>query len=108
MDNQIRRTHGSSKDVARRSIRNHTFVNWGLGSISVRFVKTFCKNKCSLGCQYNKAHQFSYKESKYKANEPLELIHFDVFGPVKQLSVGGMKSMSDSNVLTDVLDSSHI
>ena len=35
----------------------------------------------------------SYEESKYKAKEPLKLIHSDIFGPVKQLSVGEMKYM---------------
>ncbi|GJT72788.1 hypothetical protein Tco_1032074 [Tanacetum coccineum] len=40
------------------------------------------------GCQYGKAHQFSYEESKFKAKESLELIHTDVFGPVKQPSIG--------------------
>ena len=43
--------------------------------------------------QYGKAHQFSYKESKFKAKEPLELIHSDVFGPVKQASIGGIRYM---------------
>ena len=45
------------------------------------------------GCQYGKAHPLSYEESKYKAKEPLELIHSDVFGPVKQASIGGMRYM---------------
>ncbi|GKA62904.1 retrovirus-related pol polyprotein from transposon TNT 1-94 [Tanacetum coccineum] len=40
------------------------------------------------GCQYGKAHQFSYEESKFKAKESLELIHTDLFGPVKQPSIG--------------------
>ncbi|KAE8729828.1 PLAC8 family protein [Hibiscus syriacus] len=35
------------------------------------------------GCQYTKAHQLPYDESKFKAKEPLELVHSDVFGPVK-------------------------
>ncbi|CAL8992183.1 unnamed protein product [Prunus brigantina] len=45
------------------------------------------------GCQYGKAHQQPYKESKFKAKEPLELIHSDVFGPVKQPSISGMRYM---------------
>lgn len=45
------------------------------------------------GCQYGKAHQLPYKESKFQAKRPLELIHSDVFGPVKQASVDGMKYM---------------
>ena len=45
------------------------------------------------GCQYGKAHQLSYEESKFKAKEPLELIYSDVFGPIKQASIGGMRYM---------------
>ena len=43
--------------------------------------------------QYGKAHQFPYEDLKYKAKEPLELIRSDVFGPLKKLSVCGMKYM---------------
>ncbi|RVW66421.1 Retrovirus-related Pol polyprotein from transposon TNT 1-94 [Vitis vinifera] len=43
--------------------------------------------------QYGKAHQLPYEESKWKAKGPLELIHSDVFGPVKQASLSGMKYM---------------
>ncbi|KAL4352591.1 hypothetical protein GQ457_06G020380 [Hibiscus cannabinus] len=59
----------------------------GLPKLEVR-TDTIC-----AGCQYGKAHQLPYEESKYRANEPLELIHSDVFGPVKQTSIGGMKYM---------------
>ena len=45
------------------------------------------------GCQYGKAHQLPYEESKFKAKEPLELVHSDVFGPIKQPSIGGMRYM---------------
>ncbi|KAM1753555.1 hypothetical protein ACFX12_006125 [Malus domestica] len=45
------------------------------------------------GCQYGKAHQLPYEESKFKEKEPLELVHSDVFGPVKQPSIGGMRYM---------------
>lgn len=45
------------------------------------------------GCQYGKAHQQPYKESKFRAKKPLELIHSDVFGPVKQTSISGMRYM---------------
>ena len=45
----------------------------------------------SAGCQYGKAHQLLYEESKFKAKKPLVLIHSDVFGPVKQASIGGMR-----------------
>ena len=45
------------------------------------------------GCQYGKAHQLPYEESKFKAKKPLELVHSDVFGPVKQASLSGMRYM---------------
>nr|KAJ0210601.1 hypothetical protein LSAT_V11C400160610 [Lactuca sativa] len=45
------------------------------------------------GCQYGKAHQLPFEKSTYQAKAPLELIHSDVFGPVKQPSVRGMKYM---------------
>ncbi|KAH7850454.1 hypothetical protein Vadar_033225 [Vaccinium darrowii] len=34
------------------------------------------------GCQYGKAHQLPYVESKFRAKEPLELVHSDVFGRI--------------------------
>ncbi|KAH0694065.1 hypothetical protein KY285_021162 [Solanum tuberosum] len=43
------------------------------------------------GCQFGKAHQVPYGESKYQANEPLELVHSDVFGPVKQSCISGYR-----------------
>jgi transposase InsO family protein len=45
------------------------------------------------GCQYGKAHQLPYEESKFKAKKPLELAHSDVFRPVKQASISGMRYM---------------
>ncbi|TYK27792.1 Integrase, catalytic core [Cucumis melo var. makuwa] len=45
------------------------------------------------GCQYGKAHQLPFKESKFRVKQPLELVHSDVFGPVKQSSIGGMRYM---------------
>lgn len=45
------------------------------------------------GCQYGKAHQFRYEDSKYTAKEPLKLIHLDLLWPFKKLSVGVMKYM---------------
>ncbi|KAJ9556278.1 hypothetical protein OSB04_010892 [Centaurea solstitialis] len=45
------------------------------------------------GCQYGKAHQLPYKESKFRAKKPLELVHSDVFGPIKQTSISGMRYM---------------
>ncbi|RVW16686.1 Retrovirus-related Pol polyprotein from transposon TNT 1-94 [Vitis vinifera] len=59
----------------------------GLPQLEVR------KYTIYAGCQYSKAHQFSYEESKWKAKGPLELIHSDVFGRVKQASLSGMKYM---------------
>nr|KAJ0205253.1 hypothetical protein LSAT_V11C500244610 [Lactuca sativa] len=53
-------------------------------------VKT---NIICAGCQYGKAHKLPYKESNFRAKKPLELIHSDVFGPVKQTSVSGMRYM---------------
>ena len=46
-----------------------------------------------VGCQYGKAHQLPYGESKYQAKEPLELVHSNVFGPVKQSSISGYRYM---------------
>ncbi|KAG6504552.1 hypothetical protein ZIOFF_036886 [Zingiber officinale] len=59
----------------------------GLPQLDIR-TDTVC-----AGCQYGKAHQLPYQESKFKAKEPLELVHSDVFGPVKQPSIGGMRYM---------------
>ena len=59
----------------------------GLPQLDVR-TDTVC-----VGCQYGKAHQLPYEESKFKAKEPLELVHSDVFGPVKQQSISGMRYM---------------
>ena len=42
------------------------------------------------GCQYGKAHQLLYKESSFKAKKQLELIHSDLFGPLKQASISVM------------------
>jgi len=59
----------------------------GLPQLEVR-TDTMC-----AGCQYGKAHQLPYEESKFKAKKPLELVHSDVFGPVKQASISGMRYM---------------
>lgn len=48
---------------------------------------------CAAGCQYGKAHQLPYEESTFRAKEPFELFHSDVFGPVKQPSISGMQYM---------------
>ncbi|RVW83189.1 Retrovirus-related Pol polyprotein from transposon TNT 1-94 [Vitis vinifera] len=68
-------------------------------SAETAYVDKTRKNKTTdlwhmrLRCQYGKAHQLPYEESKWKAKGPLELIHSDVFGPVKQASLSGMKNM---------------
>jgi len=49
------------------------------------------KDTVCEGCQYGKTHQMSFKESKFKAKEPLELVYSNVFGPVKQASISGKK-----------------
>lgn len=59
----------------------------GLPQLEVR------KDTICAGCQYGNAHQLLYEESKWKAKGPLELIHSNVFGPVKQASLSGMKYM---------------
>ncbi|KAE8660144.1 hypothetical protein F3Y22_tig00116958pilonHSYRG00159 [Hibiscus syriacus] len=59
----------------------------GLPQLDMR-TDTVC-----AGCQYGKAHQLPYDESKFKAKEPLELVHSDVFGLVKQQSISGMRYM---------------
>ena len=59
----------------------------GLPQLEVR-TDSIC-----AGCQYGKAHELPYEESKFKAKEPLELIHSDVLGPITQASIGGMKYM---------------
>ncbi|KAG6480986.1 hypothetical protein ZIOFF_057577 [Zingiber officinale] len=59
----------------------------GLPQLDIR-TDTIC-----AGCQYGKAHQLPYQESNFKAKEPLELVHSDVFGHVKQSSIGGMRYM---------------
>ncbi|KAE8684131.1 PLAC8 family protein [Hibiscus syriacus] len=59
----------------------------GLPQLDVR------KDTVCAGCQYGKAHQLPYDESKFKAKEPLELVHSDVFGPVKQQSISDMRYM---------------
>ena len=56
----------------------------GLPQLDVR-----AKNVCAE-CQYGKAHQLLYEDSKFKTQAPLELVHSDVFGRVKQPLIGGM------------------
>lgn len=42
------------------------------------------------GCQYDKAHQLPYEESKFRDKVPQELVHSNVFRPIKQASNNGM------------------
>lgn len=59
----------------------------GLPQLEVR------KDTVCAGCQYGKAHQLPFEESHSQAREPLELVYSNVFGPMKQASIGGMKYM---------------
>ena len=59
----------------------------GLPQIDIR------KDIVCAGCQYGKTYQLPYKESEHRLKTPLDLIHSDVFGPVKQISIGGMRYM---------------
>ena len=45
------------------------------------------------GCEYGKTHQLPYKDPKFKATKPLELIHSHLFGPLKQASISGIRYM---------------
>lgn len=51
------------------------------------------KGLVCAGCQFGKAHQQPFEHSKYKSKLPLELVHSDVFGPVKKPSIKGLKYM---------------
>ncbi|KAL3612452.1 hypothetical protein D5086_003472 [Populus alba] len=74
-----------------------------LESVYVMFVETAYIDKTRKNekadlyhlrlSHYEKAHQLPYEESKFKAKKPLELVHSDVFGPVKQASISGMQYM---------------
>ena len=82
--------------------KNETVDLWHarLGHVSYNRIKAMMKksmlrglpnlevrdNIIYAGCQYGKAHELPYEESRYRAERPLELIHSDVFGPVKQPS----------------------
>lgn len=46
-----------------------------------------------IGCQYGKAHQLSYKKSKFRVKEPLNLAHSNVILLVKQPLIVGMQYM---------------
>lgn len=59
----------------------------GLPNLEVRDENIYA------GCQNRKMHQVPYYETKFRARQPLELIHSDVFGLVKQPSFGGARYM---------------
>ena len=46
-----------------------------------------------VSCQYGKAHQLPYEVSKFQVKEPLELVHADVFEPIKQALMQGYHYM---------------
>ena len=50
-------------------------------------------NTVRTGCQYGNAHQLLYEDSKFKTQAPLEIVHSDVFGQVKQPSISRMWCM---------------
>ncbi|GKV15085.1 hypothetical protein SLEP1_g25886 [Rubroshorea leprosula] len=92
-----------------KTSKNDTFDLWHarLGHISylrlqVMMNKSMMKGLPKLelhkdvvcaSCQYGKAHQLPYQDSKFKAKEPLQLVHLDVFGKVKLSSIGGAHYM---------------
>lgn len=88
----------------KKSIRNETIDLWHmrLGHINYHKLSMIMKrlilkglpqldvktNTINARCQYDKAHQLPYEESKFKLEEQLELIHSDVFGAIKHTSIG--------------------
>ncbi|KAA0035381.1 putative mitochondrial protein [Cucumis melo var. makuwa] len=77
---------GPEKSSKLKTIINK-FVLKGLPQLDIR------EDMVCASCQYGKAHQLQFKESKFRAKQPLELVHSNVFGPVKQSSLGGMRYM---------------
>ncbi|KAL0548614.1 hypothetical protein IC582_013069 [Cucumis melo] len=63
------------------------FMLKGLPQLDIR------EDMVCVGFQYGKAHQPPFKQSKFRAKQPLELVHSDVFGLVKQSSISGMRYM---------------
>ncbi|CAN1852261.1 Retrovirus-related Pol polyprotein from transposon TNT 1-94 [Linum perenne] len=92
-----------------RARRNETTYLWHarLGHVSYHKLKLMmnkftlrglpqlevCEDVVCPGFQYGKAHQLPYEDSKFRAKVPLELIHSDVFGPIRQGSRSGYKYM---------------
>jgi GAG-pre-integrase domain len=46
-----------------------------------------------VGCQFGKAHQLPFEQSKFRAKKSLELVHSNVFSLIRQTSVSGLKYM---------------
>ena len=59
----------------------------GLLKLNVRINMVFVE------CQYGKAHQLSYEESMFRVKEPLKLVDSNVFGPINQPSISGIRYM---------------
>ncbi|KAE8673467.1 Beta-glucosidase 45 [Hibiscus syriacus] len=66
-----------------RTRKNKTSDQWHMRLGHVSYSK--------LSVMYGKTHQLPYDETKFKAKEPLELVHSGMFGSVKQQSISGMR-----------------
>ncbi|KAJ0601440.1 putative RNA-directed DNA polymerase [Helianthus annuus] len=51
------------------------------------------KEMVCAGCQFGKSHQLPFEPSSHKTKEPLEIVHSDVLGPIKQESNTGKRYM---------------
>jgi hypothetical protein len=52
-----------------------------------------CSNIVCAGCQFGKAYKLPFQESNFESKAPLELVHIDVFGKVRNPSISGMRCM---------------
>lgn len=52
-----------------------------------------CENVVCARCQYGKAHQLLYKDSKYQTKEPLEFVYSNMVSPMKQPSISRLNYM---------------
>ena len=98
-----------SAHTAYKTRKNETADLWharlghvGYNRLKVMMKKSMLKglpnleirdNIIYVGCQYGKAHELPYEELNYRAEKPLELVHSNVFGPVKQSSISGNRYM---------------
>ena len=48
-------------------------------------------DKICEGCIYGKMHRLSFSKFVWRAKTPLELVHSDIFGPTRPLSLGRKK-----------------